>query len=154
MKQLAASGLALMTLSSPYIALAETEQYAVRKIKFTNRGNYVAQIGVRWVGRSGAHCEIELGELGNKDTKNIDLWSDKFKWIQDSDKEKCSLSQGKEVWGMLRIYFGDTKSCQKTAKFRTHRKGGTLHYRSDGTAWQNNRCRIRSKPDTTWPIEE
>ena len=55
--------------------------------------------------------------------------------------------QGNEVWGKFQIESGEAEGCRKDGtRFYYQADGGTVGYKSAGTTYNNNRCKITSRP--------
>ncbi len=127
------------------VALAE--DYKVDSIHYKNNGAYRVHVMIKVKdkdtgevkGPFGGKCEAEDGTGG---------FSGEANWFNEGQHVECSLENvaraGDEVWLVIKINGGDTKSCRKSSKL--YYNGGVRKYAtfsSGGTSLNNNQCKWR-----------
>jgi len=134
-------------------------------ISYKNNGTYAAEFYIEYNHQyDGKSVRCRLKErndqallLGEGQVYNLrkELWqvvkgSTKTCLIEVYDaaaKAKTfDIPVGVEVWGVVRIQAGQTKSCRKDKRIIYQKNGGTVRYRTGGTTFNNNRCKVSSWP--------
>ena len=136
---------AVMALSGPFLATsnAAAENYDVSEVEYKNNGAYVACFSVNWMSQeTGKHLGYREKCIANGSTAHFKL-ADTIGYEGSTDKP----AEGDEVWGYFYIISGKSKGCRKDGtKFFYKAGAGTVKYKSGGTTFNNNRCKIASKP--------
>jgi hypothetical protein len=108
-----------------------------------------------WLGsRVPAAVEVRIGAFDSSEAGSIKLGKQsEFSYEDPADKAICSLTEGAEVWAVVKINLGETKDCQKTENkffFHTQTNGGReVRYKTAGETLTNNRCQVlRLPPDS------
>ncbi len=127
------------------VALADQ----VSLLQWKNNGSYRAHVKIKVkdqdtgnVKTYGAKCTKEIGSSFFDGEKN---------WYNGGQKAYCELdvyddwpNEGDEVWLVIEIQGGDTKSCRKSSRlyYKYGIKKGAK-FSSGGTSLNNNRCKSR-----------
>jgi len=147
-----ALGMSVGLTASP----AEARQVAANSLLYKNNGTYSAYMVVEFktvFEGEQVTCQVEPRAnplLESKEEATIDLTGTKWRSAKGG-KEAClnddlTIPEGTEVWGRIKILAGETHSCRKDTKVIYRADGGTMKYRSGGTTFNNNRCKVSSWP--------
>jgi len=120
-------------------------------LRYENQGEYMASFEVRW-NRDGQKCSArsfdDKGEIPMGSQVKIDL-TQKLDLL-DGERSVCltggKIPEGTEVWGLVEIAVGPSRSCRKDKKVIYQPSGGMMKYYSKGYWQNNNRCRVEDWP--------
>lgn len=169
---LACCALAILAVAGPAMA-KDAQKYAVNKIKYMNRGIYDAKLVVRFTIKDKAGEDVLCKMTAKQENSAFIIKAGRDHTFQlgdiygfhlkndnpagcDKNRKKFSdngiVPIGSEVWAFVNIISGEKENCEKkhTKKFYYHPKGGTLVYKTKGTTYNNNRCRVQSTGDVLW----
>jgi len=137
-------------------ALSSAHHVEASKLRYHNNGSYTAYFHVEYKrDHDGKRVQCRLAPpktdlIPVGGNKTIDLSGTGW-FVRNGSDSACLTEQGHipletEVWGRVRIFGGEGQSCRKSTKVIYTRAGGTMKYRSGGTTYNNNRCKVSSWP--------
>lgn len=127
-------------------SVALAENYDIDYLTWKNNGAYRAHVKIKVKDKNTGKVKI----FGNKCFRFTPsgTFTGEENWFNSDESAECSLfdiaNYGDEVWLVIEINGGDTKSCRKSSKLfysRQSRKFAT--FSSGGTSLNNNRCKSR-----------
>lgn len=152
MKKLIKNTLFLACVGVSGLALAEDKPvYDVHLIQYQNNGLYDAYVWAKVKNENGSKSEYAAKCWSG----NGGIATDANNLVRAGWKVTCSLysdrHSDKEVWPVIKIVAGDTKSCRKDGftlnNWNDGRNGKKVKYSTGGTTFNNNRCKFKGVED-------
>ncbi|MEM9840999.1 MAG: hypothetical protein AAF767_00055 [Pseudomonadota bacterium] len=123
-------------------------------MKYSNDGAYVARFYIQYKLDDGKACWVK--------PKSMSAYVGPGGWIKyglDDEMQvflgpgRCvdagrGIPNGIEVWGRVQIDSGSSESCRKDKRVIYQSSGGLMSYKTKGTSFNKNRCRV-----THWPAD-
>lgn len=138
---------------------AEAAEYRARRLTYANDGAYSACVSLRWKDSDGkkrtmfwdakTSSWMTLGRntpclMKPNNSTSVTLNTLAEQLAKNPDGKQ--LEEGNEVWLRIEIEAGETKSCRKDkTRFYYYADGVTPRFKTAGTTYNNNRCKIVSK---------
>jgi hypothetical protein len=122
---------------------AAGQDYKISRITYDNNGAYKACVHVKWKTADGTklqedHRKSVCANAGRKETRRLE---------NVVGKNGETIQAGDEVWAEIDIKAGEIENCRKDGKtFFYDPAGGTVTYKTGGTTYNDNRCKIKSTP--------
>jgi hypothetical protein len=141
--------LAMMAMLCAGPAAAQDTAYLADTVSYHNKGAYKACFTVHWTDVNGRNYDGKGKKCAQ--TTSRQRW-DLGKVVDTNGR---SIKDFSEVWIIISIVGGDTKTCRKdNKKIFYSTVGGTVKYKSSGTTLNDNRCKIDSLPSVSMPYDE
>lgn len=145
--------LACAIITSGLASLGHAGQVTANALKYSNDGAYAARFYIQYKLEDGKACWVK--------PKSMTAYVGPDSWIQyglDDNMQiflgpkRCldasgGIPNGIEVWGRVQIDLGSAQSCRKDKRVIYQSSGGLMSYKTKGTTFNNNRCRVSSWPD-------
>lgn len=148
--------IAFVTLALLGVSSAHAKTVEASSLQYKNNGAYSAEFYVEYNREYEGEtvtCQlyrknsgmVETGKSTSIDIRRSDLE------IEKGSRKACLTDSGTiplktEVWGRVKIEFGENQKCRKDTKIVVTRSGGEVKYRTGGTTYNNNRCKVSSWP--------
>mgnify|MGYP001804345237 CR=1 FL=1 len=133
--------------------LANASEVTANTMKYSNDGAYVARFYIQYKLDDGKACWVK--------PKSMSAYVGPGSWIKyglDDNMQvflgpdRCldtggGIPNGIEVWGRVQIDSGSSDNCRKDKRVIYQSSGGLISYKTKGTTFNKNRCRVSSWPD-------
>ena len=135
------------------VSFGHASEVTANTMKYRNDGAYVSRFYIQYKLDDGKACWVK--------PKSMSAYVGPDGWIQYGLDDKMQvfygpsscvdigggIPNGVEVWGRVQIESGSSENCRKSKRVIYQSSGGLISYKTKGTTFKNNRCRVTSWPD-------